>query len=51
MAVVLGVVPATGLPLPFVSYGRTNLIVSLVATGVLINVGESRTFPAGKRRR
>ncbi len=43
MAVTLGVVPTTGLPLPFISYGRSNLIVSLVATGVLVNIGESRT--------
>ncbi len=39
MAVTLSLVPATGLPLPFVSYGRSNLLVSLFAVGVLINVG------------
>jgi cell division protein FtsW len=39
MAVTLALVPTTGLPLPFVSYGRTSLLVSLVATGVIINVG------------
>ena len=42
IAVTLGVVPTTGLPLPFISYGRTNLIVSMFAAGVLINVGERR---------
>jgi cell division protein FtsW len=42
IAVTLGVVPTTGLPLPFISYGRSNLIVSLVAAGVLVNIGESR---------
>jgi cell division protein FtsW len=42
MAVTLGIVPTTGLPLPFISYGRTNLIVSMFATGVLINIGERR---------
>jgi cell division protein FtsW len=45
MAVTLGVVPTTGLPLPLISYGRSNLIVSLVATGVLVNIGESRMRP------
>jgi cell division protein FtsW len=39
MAVTLALVPTTGLPLPFVSYGRTALLVSLFATGVIVNVG------------
>jgi cell division protein FtsW len=39
MAVTLNLVPTTGLPLPFVSYGRTALLISLFATGVIINVG------------
>jgi cell division protein FtsW len=42
MAVTLGIVPTTGLPLPFISYGRTNLVVSMFAAGVLINIGERR---------
>ncbi len=42
IAVTLGIVPTTGVPLPFVSYGRSNLIVSMFATGVLINIGERR---------
>jgi cell division protein FtsW len=49
MAVTLSMVPTTGLPLPFISHGRSNLIVSLFATGVLINVGNSR-FRHGRRR-
>jgi cell division protein FtsW len=39
MAVTLALVPTTGLALPFVSYGRSALIVALFATGVLINIG------------
>ena len=39
MAVTLALVPTTGLPLPFVSFGRSALLASLFATGVLINVG------------
>jgi cell division protein FtsW len=42
MAVSLGLVPTTGLPLPLLSYGRTNLIVSMVAVGVLVSVGRGR---------
>lgn len=49
VAVTLSLIPTTGLPLPFLSYGRSNLIVSLVATGVLINIGGARV-PAGGRR-
>jgi cell division protein FtsW len=43
MAVTMGIMPATGLPLPFVSYGRSNLLVSMLATGVLINIGDQRS--------
>lgn len=39
MAVTLGILPTKGLPLPFVSYGGTALIVSLSMMGVLVNVG------------
>ena len=42
MAVSLGLVPTTGLPLPFLSYGRSNLVISMVAAGVLISVGRGR---------
>jgi cell division protein FtsW len=38
MAVGLGVIPATGLPLPLVSYGRSNLLVTLVSMGILISI-------------
>ncbi len=42
MAVTLALVPTTGLPLPFISYGRSNLLMSLVAAGVLVSIGERR---------
>ena len=38
MAVGLGLVPPTGLALPLVSYGRSNLLVTLLALGVLLSV-------------
>jgi cell division protein FtsW len=35
---VLGIAPVTGVPLPFVSYGASNLLVMLAAMGLLLNI-------------
>jgi cell division protein FtsW len=42
LAVITGLFPNTGLTLPFISYGRTNLLVSLLLTGLLVNIGSTR---------
>lgn len=39
---VLGMAPLTGVPLPFISYGASNLIVMLAAMGLLVNVASGR---------
>ncbi len=38
----LGIMPVTGLPLPFLSYGGTSLISWLTMTGLLLNVNQRR---------
>jgi cell division protein FtsW len=35
---VLGLMPLTGVPLPFISYGASNLVVLMGAMGLLLNV-------------
>jgi cell division protein FtsW len=42
-AVVLGMVPTKGIPLPFISYGGSSLLVMLLATGVLLNISQQST--------
>jgi cell division protein FtsW len=38
LAAVMGLAPLTGIPLPFVSYGGSSLVVALVSVGVLLNI-------------
>ncbi len=38
----LGIMPVTGLPLPFLSYGGTSLIAWMTMTGLLLNVAQRR---------
>ena len=43
-SVVMGLVPTKGLTLPFLSYGRTSLVVSCLALGILLGI--ARRYPA-----
>jgi len=42
IGVVVGLLPTTGLTLPFISYGRSNLVLSLFMTGMLVNIGSTK---------
>jgi cell division protein FtsW len=42
LAVVMGLMPTKGLPLPFISYGGSSLMLSLFMAGVLLNIGRVR---------
>ena len=51
--VVLGIAPLTGVPLPFISYGSTNLVVLLAGIGLVLNVARGgsvhlRAVPGGR---
>lgn len=39
IGVVIGALPTKGLALPFISYGGTNMLVALIAIGILVNIG------------
>ncbi len=39
VAMVCGILPVTGVPLPFISFGGTSLIVNMLAVGILISIG------------
>jgi cell division protein FtsW len=46
---VMGMAPLTGVPLPFISYGSSNMVVLLGAMGLLLNVASNPGQAAAKR--
>lgn len=50
IGVITALIPFTGIPLPFVSYGGSSLMVSLLAIGILLNISR-QTGPPGRAGR
>ncbi len=44
IAAMLSLIPLTGIPLPFISYGSTSLVTLLIACGILVNISRQTKF-------
>lgn len=44
ISVVISIVPAKGIPLPFISYGGTSIVTTLLAVGLLLNLSQHAGF-------
>ena len=47
LGVITGLLPTTGLTLPFISFGRSNLVLSMLTTAILVNIGSTRERVVG----
>jgi rod shape determining protein RodA len=51
IAMVCGLFPVVGIPLPFVSYGGSSMLTNMMALGILVNLSRTRfTFPSAETR-
>ena len=43
---VVGILPVTGVPLPFVSFGGSSLVIAMGAVGILLNIARNERRPS-----
>ena len=48
IAAVISLMPITGIPLPFVSFGGSSLVVNLAAIGMLLNIARHPAEPSAR---
>ena len=44
-----GLMPVTGIPLPFISYGGSNLVTNMAGIGLVLNVTKNRSITGSAR--